>query len=601
MFTVSSTDISYMSSETKSKISERGTAPERRGLGETAKNTFLKDVEVILDIARGDYVFTTQPGALRRIIMNLFGNSLKYTDKGLIVVSLALRELKDEDGASSDDTLLEITIKDTGKGISSTYLKSNLFTPFSQEDTLATGVGLGLSIVKSIVNTMNGSIEFQSQLGEGTEVCVKIPLMRVPGSATTESTPSTVSSSGGMSTCMQGLQSSYCERFAVLYRGNDGLHSNPYDEERARVLRTYITQWFGLKAASQTDPVDIVIVDEKDFSKLQSTPLRSCPTVVLCGASRPRMGNRSHRPSAMEYVSKPFGPYKLAKAIYTCLEKAKGNIDSEVDPTMTFPDQSPIESETGTIVPELGSLNISGQASSRSPLTEHQSKSDREDFPFPPTEDKAPQDEQSGDPELLIYPNSHAAGISKALGYAAQTPEALDSKNDVLSPPDLIRLLSRRPNLTQRATAPMIRLNSIIPTSIPISSAVTKPGEADTSISAEESVTKAVVPTSAPQSDVKSESADARKPLPTSSEDSNRPPRLLLVEDNSINLQLLKTYMKKRKYKLVDSAENGQLAVDAVETHEEGYDVIFMGEFPYIRLSPPPPPPRRPHSTLHPF
>ena len=191
-----------MSSETKSKISERGTASERRGLGESGKHAFLKDVEVLLDIARGDFVFTTQPGALRRIIMNLFGNSLKYTDKGLIVVSLTLQEMKDQDGLSSNDTLLEISVKDTGKGISSEYLRSNLFTPFSQEDTLATGVGLGLSIVKSIINTMNGSIEFASKIGQGTEVSVKIPLIRLPGTETAESTPSTATSSGSISTCM---------------------------------------------------------------------------------------------------------------------------------------------------------------------------------------------------------------------------------------------------------------------------------------------------------------------------------------------------------------------------------------------------------------
>lgn len=47
--------------------------------------------------------------------------------------------------------------------------RSNLFTPFSQEDTLATGVGLGLSIVKSIVNMLNGSIDIRSEVGEGTE------------------------------------------------------------------------------------------------------------------------------------------------------------------------------------------------------------------------------------------------------------------------------------------------------------------------------------------------------------------------------------------------------------------------------------------------
>jgi len=53
---------------------------------------------------------------------------------------------------------------------------------------------------------------------------------------------------------------------------------------------------------------------------------------------------------------------------------------------------------------------------------------------------------------------------------------------------------------------------------------------------------------------------------------------LLLVDDNEINLRLLETFMRKRKYKLVDSTENGQLAVDAAMAHEDGYDIIFMGK-----------------------
>jgi hypothetical protein len=43
--------------------------------------------------------------------------------------------------------------------------------------------------------------------------------------------------------------------------------------------------------------------------------------------------------------------------------------------------------------------------------------------------------------------------------------------------------------------------------------------------------------------------------------------------------------MRKRNYKFVDSAENGQLAVQAAETHQHGYDIIFMGEFRYATFN----------------
>lgn len=142
--------------------------------------------------------------------------------------------------------------------------------------------------------------------------------MRLPGTdtATAESTPSTVASSGSMTTCVQSLQNEYCGMYAVLFCGEDEGNLSPMNRERLRVLHTYLTHWYGLKVASPSDPVDIVVVDEKDLPKMQSSPLRQYPAVVLCSAS-PRMGIQRQRRSVMEFVSKPFGPYKLAKAVST--------------------------------------------------------------------------------------------------------------------------------------------------------------------------------------------------------------------------------------------------------------------------------------------
>ena len=548
-FPVSSTDIAFMSSETLGKISERGTASERRDLRDGGKRV-TKDVEVILDISRGDFVFTTQPGALRRIIMNLFGNSLKYTDKGVIVVSLALSDADGDSSVHSDEKLLEIIIKDTGKGISSEYLKSRLFTPFSQEDTLASGVGLGLSIVKSIVNMLNGTIDIESQIGVGTEVYVRIPLMRLPGTATTESTPSTVTSSGSVSTCMQGLQSNHCGKYAALYAGNNERATSKRNRDRVRVLHTYVTEWFGLKAASRSDPLDLIIVDEIDLPDLLSTHLRSYPTVVLCSASPLQIGSHLQKPPVMEFVSKPFGPYKLAKAVYTCLEKSKGNLDNEKDPTMTFPEESPIGSDVDTVIPELGGLNLSSQVSSRSPFAEHQSKNERREFPFP------------ADLPSPVVASPGSKGDSTGI--------------DQRLTPDLVRRDSRRPRLTQRATEPMISNKGIYTKMTATSSAVSKSGEVATSTAAQ-ATAEIAEPIIATQTVLETHSLDSQKPS-ASSDDKDRPPRLLLVDDNKINLRLLETFMRKRKYSFVDSAENGQLAVNAAESSRESYDIIFMGE-----------------------
>ena len=66
-----------------------------------------------------------------------------------------------------------ISVKDTGVGIPE-EIKPNLFTPLFT--TKAKGQGLGLAVVKRIIEAINGSITFESQVGNGTALIVKIPI-----------------------------------------------------------------------------------------------------------------------------------------------------------------------------------------------------------------------------------------------------------------------------------------------------------------------------------------------------------------------------------------------------------------------------------------
>jgi signal transduction histidine kinase len=82
--------------------------------------------------------------------MNIFGNAQKYTTSGYILVQVGLRKMHQNDSKKSASTSSEnlvIHVIDTGKGMSSEYMERKLYRPFAQEDSFATGVGLGLSIV----------------------------------------------------------------------------------------------------------------------------------------------------------------------------------------------------------------------------------------------------------------------------------------------------------------------------------------------------------------------------------------------------------------------------------------------------------------------
>lgn len=127
------------------------------------------------------WLFYTEPGAIRRIVMNIFGNALKYTSRGTILVSVDQSLPKN---SRNKDRTVNFTVTDTGRGISEAYLQSDVFTPFSQEDHLAPGTGLGLSFVKQITSQLHGQISIKSKVGSGTTVRVSLPLSPVEASPT---------------------------------------------------------------------------------------------------------------------------------------------------------------------------------------------------------------------------------------------------------------------------------------------------------------------------------------------------------------------------------------------------------------------------------
>jgi signal transduction histidine kinase len=133
-------------------------------------------LNVITDIGwRPNWTFNTQSGALRRVLMNLFGNALKYTSKGWVKVGLRAQDIVSTPSQPAQ-SVITITVSDSGKGIAPEYLHSGLFTPFTQESSLNPGTGLGLSIVLQIVGSLGGTIDITSEQGVGTEVVVTLTM-----------------------------------------------------------------------------------------------------------------------------------------------------------------------------------------------------------------------------------------------------------------------------------------------------------------------------------------------------------------------------------------------------------------------------------------
>lgn len=98
-------------------------------------------VTVILDIAPGDWNFSCPPGAVQRVLMNLLGNSLKYTHAGHVRISLEIGPLVEQANKKEKWHYLTMVVSDTGIGISESFLRNKLYSPFSQESILAPGTG----------------------------------------------------------------------------------------------------------------------------------------------------------------------------------------------------------------------------------------------------------------------------------------------------------------------------------------------------------------------------------------------------------------------------------------------------------------------------
>lgn len=113
------------------------------------------------------------PVHLKRLLMNIYGNAVKYNKDNGSITALC-RELRME----GDTAWFEFICADTGIGMSEAFQK-HLFEPFTQEHSTARsaydGTGLGMSIAKALTDKMGGTIDFTSREGEGTTFRITLP------------------------------------------------------------------------------------------------------------------------------------------------------------------------------------------------------------------------------------------------------------------------------------------------------------------------------------------------------------------------------------------------------------------------------------------
>ncbi|KAI6099687.1 hypothetical protein F5141DRAFT_1142858 [Pisolithus sp. B1] len=267
-----------------------------------------QSVEIVVDIDRreGGWTLKCDKGGIRRVLMNLFGNSLKFTSRGYVHVSL--RQASPLEDANNGTVKIELCVSDTGKGISQNFLKNHLFHPFSQENPLQTGTGLGLAIVHSIVRSPSvaGKVEVVSEEGVGTEI-------KVVFEAETLNEPNNLH---------EPFVFEDLDRQPVLSllgfkkrgRGTQLLHD---------VICKYLQSWWGFALHHEGEELgDIVIVNEDPspvVTALEKTDTSRSFIILSSSRGSPRVmgicNAYENNGGVCRIVHKPGGPFRLRAAL----------------------------------------------------------------------------------------------------------------------------------------------------------------------------------------------------------------------------------------------------------------------------------------------
>jgi PAS domain S-box-containing protein len=167
------------------------------------QQAFNKQIQLDLQLCIGSGKIIVDERRMRQVLINLLSNAVKFTPVGGQVLLSVTRQLGTD--SSNEQNWIELAVMDTGMGIASTD-HHKLFQPFVQLDSSLNrqqdGTGLGLALVKQIVELHGGTISLQSELGQGS--CFT---MRLPNSCLIENSPTVALDNNLISSLRECLKS----------------------------------------------------------------------------------------------------------------------------------------------------------------------------------------------------------------------------------------------------------------------------------------------------------------------------------------------------------------------------------------------------------
>ena len=155
------------------------------------KSVYPKDIETKIEVEKNCNILIGYKERFKLVMEGIISNAFKFTKSGSININVRIPDIIEKKNLDFSPDLfnyhsmknimpneIEIIVKDTGKGIKQRQLKK-IFIPFYQGDSRFEreygGIGIGLSVVKDLLDTMQGSIYIDSSEGAGTIVKLRIP------------------------------------------------------------------------------------------------------------------------------------------------------------------------------------------------------------------------------------------------------------------------------------------------------------------------------------------------------------------------------------------------------------------------------------------
>lgn len=265
-----------------------------------------KDIEIFTSFPREAPYVLGDEGRLQQIVWNLLTNAIKFTGRG---GEVTIRVTANEDAVT-------LTVSDTGMGIDPGFLP-HVFERFRQQDSSTTrahtGIGLGLAIVRHLVELHGGRITAQSDgAGRGSMFTVELPAMRTRESRPARAAEGDLPSLEGMTVLVIDDEAMTRDVIAAILR-----------RAHANVIAAGSTR-SALEALTDVRPhvilCDIAMPGEDGYAFLRimrahGSDAAHIPVIALTAFGRPEDREKALSSGFDAYLKKPVDPVVLAKAV----------------------------------------------------------------------------------------------------------------------------------------------------------------------------------------------------------------------------------------------------------------------------------------------